>query len=49
MKVEIGSKYVGPDWSKPSIRQMPKHWVLEETKVSWFKWILLAIYKIIRG
>lgn len=30
---EIGSKYDGPCFDKPCIRQMPKHWVLEESRL----------------
>ena len=31
-KVEIGSKYNGPAWDRPCLRQLPRHWQLEEAK-----------------
>ena len=48
-KVEIGSKYEGPCWDKPALRAMPREWRLEEQKVSWFLWVLIALFRLIRG
>lgn len=31
-RVEIGSKYDGPCFDKPCLRQLPRHWTLEESK-----------------
>ena len=31
-KVDIGSKYQGPDWDRPALRQLPREWVLEEVR-----------------
>lgn len=31
-KVEIGSRYEGPCYDRPALRQMPRHWVLEEAR-----------------
>ena len=28
----IGSKYTGPSFDRPALRQMPRHWTLEETR-----------------
>lgn len=42
MKVAIGSKYEGPSWDRPCLRQMPREWQLEETKVS--GWVLFCRY-----
>lgn len=47
--VEIGSKYEGPCWDKPCLRQLPRYWQLEETRperVKWEKWmsVLLALF-----
>lgn len=49
IKVQIGCRYEGEPWDRPALRQMPRHWVLEETKVS--PWRVLARYllKIITG
>lgn len=49
MKIEIGSKYEGPCWDRPALRQLPRHWVLEETKVSWGRWLLLWVWRVVRG
>ena len=49
MKVEIGCKYQGPSWDRPALRQLPRHWVLEENKVSPVQWILLWIWRVLRG
>jgi hypothetical protein len=32
LKVAIGSRYEGPAFDRPALRQMPRHWVLEESK-----------------
>ena len=50
-KVEIGSKYDGPCFDKPCLRQMPRHWVLEEAelnrRLSWWqrtdRWVVIII------
>lgn len=47
---QIGSRYYGADWSRPALRQLPRHWVLEETRddmrrAPWCKvrrWLWLA-------
>ena len=31
-KVNIGSRYEGPALDRPALRQMPSHWVLEESR-----------------
>jgi len=31
----IGSKYTGPCFDRPALRQMLRHWVLEESKRDW--------------
>lgn len=49
MKVEIGSKYTGPCWDRPALRQMPRHWVLEETKKGWVETLALWVWRLIRG
>ena len=47
-KVEIGSKYEGPCYDRECLRQMPRHWVLEEARprpnetAKWLKLVLLA-------
>ncbi|MCR4297534.1 MAG: hypothetical protein NUV75_02090 [Gallionella sp.] len=33
--VQIGSKYQGPCYDKPCLRQMPHHWVLEESRINY--------------
>ena len=49
MKVEIGCKYDGPSLDRPCLRQLPRHWVLEETKES--VWIVVArwIARLVTG
>lgn len=45
----IGSKYEGPSLDRPSLRQMPRHWILEEAREDyrpvWYRrveiWILI--------
>lgn len=44
--VEIGSKYDGPVLDRPCLRQMPREWTLEETRVepiAWERWALVVI------
>ena len=38
MKPIIGSKYHGPDFQRPSLRQLPRGWVLEETRANKYRW-----------
>lgn len=51
-RVEIGSKYEGPAWDRPCLRQMPRQWMLEETRpepVKWERWmtVLLALFLLV--
>ncbi len=47
----IGSKYFGPELDRPCLRQMPHHWVLEETRADyrpvWYRrvetWVLIVV------
>lgn len=48
LKVVIGSKYNGPVLDRPCLRQLPRGWVLEETKpvkkpINPEKWVAIAI------
>jgi hypothetical protein len=49
MKVEIGSKYEGPSWDRPCLRQMPREWTLEETRKTWWQVIALWVWRLVRG
>ena len=55
MKVIIGSKYEGPSWDRPALRQLPRYWVLEETRdrfVFWRQedfWVGVATVVVIFG
>ena len=49
MKIEIGSAYEDPTIDRPILRQLPRHWVLEETKVPVWKWVVLWILRVVRG
>lgn len=49
LKVAIGSKYQGPSFDRPCLRQMPSHWTLEETRkkprpfLSPDAWVMVAV------
>ena len=60
MKIEIGSKYDGPCFDKPCLRQMPRHWILEEARpkpkepAKWLKiillvWLILGIVQLAKA
>lgn len=45
-KVQIGSKYYGPDFDRPCLRAMPVSWRLEETqpaKHQGDKWVWIVV------
>lgn len=50
LKVVIGSKYSGPVLDRPCLRQLPRGWVLEETKpvkkplLSPDAWVAVAVF-----
>ena len=49
-QVQIGSKYDGPCLDKPCLRQMPRHWTLEETRpqrVQWERWMTVALVLVL--
>ena len=59
-KVQIGSRYDGPCFDKPCLRQMPRHWQIEEAKppkqeaALWLKvvllaWLILGLVQIAKG
>lgn len=56
----IGEHYFGEHYDRPAIRQMPRHWVLEETRQKrkdlslWAKivltvWLVLALVQLVKG
>jgi hypothetical protein len=57
MTVIIGSKYDGPQYDKPCLRQLPREWRLEGVnyspprpwfkRVEWWAWILLALFLLV--
>ena len=49
MKIEIGSKYEGPPLDRPCLRQLPRGWVLEESREPWWLWCLRFVVRLLRG
>lgn len=59
-KIEIGSKYDGPCFDKPCLRQMPREWILEESRqeprdpAMWLKilllvWLIFGVAQLAKG
>ena len=50
-RVQIGSKYEGPPLDRPVLRQLPRHWILEDAREDyrprWFRrvevWTLIIV------
>lgn len=40
IRVEIGSRYIGPQLDRPALRRMPANWVLEEVRTTPAFWRL---------
>lgn len=46
---QIGSKYTGPDYDRPCLRQLPSGWVLEEAQAPapWWqsseRWLMVFV------
>lgn len=55
----IGSRYSGPDFDRPCLRQMPREWVLEidrpkQEPALWVKivlllWLIIGLVQIAKG
>ena len=49
-KVNIGCRYDGPAFDRPALRQMPRHWVLEESRPvqrTWLssgQWLAIVVF-----